>query len=128
MPENRLPGQPMRLGELAYARSGDKGSSATLAIFARSPALYELLEETLTQDKVLSYFAPMGCSRVDRYPVPKLQALNFILHDVLAGGGSRSLRVDAQGKAIGQAALEMEIEVVDPAIQVSLGKETGFEP
>ena len=87
------------------------GASATLAVFAREPKNYKTLEQGLTQKKVLSYFSPMGCTSVERYSLPKLNALNFVLKEVLAGGGSRSLRTDAQGKAIGQIALEMEIEV-----------------
>ena len=100
----------MRLGEIAYARSGDKGSAATLAIFARRPEDFALLEKVLTAEKVQRFFEPMGCGLVRRFSLPKLHALNFILPEVLAGGGSRSLRIDAQGKAIGQIALEMEIE------------------
>ncbi|MFZ0427198.1 MAG: hypothetical protein WAO20_03705 [Acidobacteriota bacterium] len=99
----------MRLGEIAYARSGDKGSAATLAVFARRPEDFPALEKLLTADRVQQFFEPMGCGPVQRFSLPKLQALNFVLPEVLAGGGSRSLRVDAQGKAIGQIALEMEL-------------------
>ncbi|MEJ2083588.1 MAG: hypothetical protein P8Y94_15820 [Acidobacteriota bacterium] len=99
----------MRLGEIAYARSGDKGSAATLAIFARRPEDFGRLERVVTAERVQRFFEPMGCGPVRRFSLPKLQALNFILPEVLAGGGSRSLRVDAQGKAIGQVALEMEV-------------------
>lgn len=105
----------MRLGEIAYARSGDKGSAATLAVFARRPKDFDLLERVLTADRVQRFFEPMGCGTVKRFSLPKLQALNFILPDVLAGGGSRSLRVDAQGKAIGQIALEMDMDELSTA-------------
>jgi hypothetical protein len=100
----------VRLGEVAYARSGDKGSAATLAVFARDPGDFPWIERCLTAAVVERFFAPMGCGSVKRYVLPRLGALNFVLPGVLAGGGSRSLRVDSQGKAIGQAALEIEIE------------------
>lgn len=103
----------IRLGEIAYARSGDKGSGATLGILAYTAAGYDVLRTALTADAMEAYFKPMGCAGVKRYEVPNLHALNFVLPEVLAGGGSRSLRVDAQGKAVGQVALEMTIEVPD---------------
>ena len=99
------------LYEIAHARSGDKGSGATLGIIAYTAKGYELLAQQLTADFVERYFNPMGCVGVKRYEVPKLGVLNFVLPEVLAGGGSRSLRIDAQGKAVGQVALEMLIEV-----------------
>jgi hypothetical protein len=101
------------LREIAFARSGDKGNSANIAVFGRTPAAYAWLREHLTATKVEEYFRPLGVSRVVRYDVPNLEALNFVLSDVLGGGGSRSLRVDAQGKTLGMALLEMQIEVSD---------------
>lgn len=97
------------LREIAHARSGDKGNSANIAVFGRTPAAYAWLREHLTAARVQDYFTPLGVGQVTRYDVPNLEALNFILPEVLAGGGSRSLRIDAQGKTLGMAILEMPI-------------------
>ncbi len=107
----------VRLGDIAYARSGDKGSGATLGIIAYTPAGYDVLRDTLTASAMESYFKPMGAVGVKRYEVPDLHVLNFVLPEVLAGGGSRSLRIDAQGKAVGQVALEMMVEVPDKLVR-----------
>jgi hypothetical protein len=98
------------LREIAFARSGDKGSSANIAVFGRTPAAYRWLRDHLTEGAVEAYFGPLGVGRVTRYDVPNLEALNFVLADVLAGGGSRSLRVDSQGKALGMALLELQVD------------------
>jgi hypothetical protein len=99
----------LRLGDIAFARSGDKGSSANVAVFARSAKHYELLQKKLTAAVVQKYFKPLGVGKVVRYEVPNLEAFNFILPNILAGGGSRSLRIDAQGKTLGQAILELHL-------------------
>jgi hypothetical protein len=99
------------LHSIAYARSGDKGSSANIAIFGRSPAAYAWLRQHLTAARVEAYFKPLGTGPVTRYDVPNLEALNFVLPGVLAGGASCSLRVDAQGKTLGQALLAMTVEL-----------------
>jgi hypothetical protein len=92
-----------RLGDLAYARSGDKGTGANIGVVARSPKNYKLLLAHLTAERVGEFFASMGVTEVIRYELPNLHALNFVVKGIL----SRPLRVDAQGKAIGQALLEM---------------------
>lgn len=97
------------LRDIAYARSGDKGSSSNIGVIAYDAAGYEFLRDYLTAEKVQAYFAPLGVTSTLRYELPNLEALNFVLKGVLAGGGSRSLRIDAQGKALGQALLEMPI-------------------
>jgi hypothetical protein len=97
------------LREIAFARSGDKGNSANVAVFARTPAAYAWLREHLTAASVETFFKPLGVGTVTRYEVPNLEALNFILPDILAGGGSRSLRIDSQGKTLGMALLEMPV-------------------
>ena len=107
------------LREIAFARSGDKGNAANVAVFARSSAAYDWLRLNLTADRVEEYFRPLGVGRVLRYEVPNLEALNFVLPHVLGGGGSRSLRIDAQGKTLGMALLEMPVEL-PPAIRCSL--------
>jgi hypothetical protein len=98
------------LREVAFARSGDKGSSANIAVFGRTPAAYRWMRRHLTKEVVEHYFKPLGAGFVTRYDVPKLQAMNFVLPNVLAGGGSRSLRIDSQGKALGMALLELQVD------------------
>ena len=98
------------LREIAFARSGDKGNSANVAVFARSPAAYAWLREHLTAAVVEEHFRPLGVRSVTRYEVPNLEALNFILADALGGGASRSLRIDAQGKTLGMALLELQVD------------------
>jgi hypothetical protein len=100
------------LREIAYARSGDKGSSANIGVIAYDAKGYEYLLEHLTAEMVQEYFKPLGVITTVRYELPNLQALNFVLIGVLDGGGSRSLRIDAQGKALAQALLEMEISTL----------------
>lgn len=99
------------LREIAFARSGDKGNSANIAVFARTPAAYPWIRDILTAARVEEFFAPLGAGAVVRYEVPNLDALNFVLPHVLGGGGSRSLRIDAQGKTLGMALLEMPVDV-----------------
>lgn len=101
----------IRLGELAYARSGDKGAGANVGVIARTPAAFDLLRRHLTADAVAAFFQPLGVGNVTRYELPNLGALNFVLPDILNGGGSTSLRIDAQGKALGQVLLELILEI-----------------
>ena len=101
----------IRLGEIAYSRSGDKGSSANVGVIARTPEGFALLRGVLSAAAVERFFKPFGVGKVVRYELPNLGAFNFILPGVLAGGASRSLRIDAQGKALGQALLEMELKI-----------------
>src|SRR5438034_6713898 len=98
------------LSTIAHGRSGDKGNHANVAVLAYTAAGYAWLRDQLTADRVQTYFAPLGPSRVVRYEAPNLQALNFMLYDVLAGGASRSLRIDSQGKTLALALLQMPIE------------------
>jgi hypothetical protein len=100
----------VRLGDIAHARSGDKGASSNIGVIATSQAAYDLLRRELTPERVKDHFAPFGVTKVVRYDLPNLLAFNFLLSDVLDGGGSVSLRIDAQGKAFGQILLEMRIE------------------
>jgi len=100
----------VRLSQLARARSGDKGSSANIGVIARTPEAYEFLRNALTAEKVEQYFKPLGVGRVVRYELSNLGALNFICPGILDRGGSLSLRIDAQGKGLGQVLLEMEVD------------------
>jgi hypothetical protein len=101
----------VRLGQIAHARSGDKGAGANIGVIAFSASLYEFLRQWLTPQRMEEFFAPMKPGKVVRYELPNLGALNFILPAILDGGGSVSLRIDAQGKALGQAILEMPVDV-----------------
>lgn len=98
------------LRQYAHARSGDKGSNANIGVIAFTPEGYAYLKRTLTAEAVAAYFQPLQPTQVIRYELPNLLAFNFVLHNVLAGGGSRSLRIDSQGKALGQALLNMPIK------------------
>jgi hypothetical protein len=107
-------GRGSHLYDIACARSGDKGTSANVGVVARSDEWWPLLRQWLTADRVSTFFAPLGVESVERYELPNLQALNFVLHGALR----RSLRTDAQGKALGQILLEMPL----PAGAASTGE------
>src|SRR5207248_9837736 len=100
----------IRLAQIAHARSGDKGAAANIGVIAYTQLGYEYLRDSLTPERVEQFFKSMGVGKVIRYELPNLLAFNFILPDILDRGGSLSLRIDAQGKALGQAILEIEIE------------------
>lgn len=99
----------IRLGDLATARSGDKGNRANIGVVARDPACYAWLEGRLTEAAVAAYLRPLGVGRVRRHPLPNLLAFNFVIDEALAGGASRALRLDSQGKALGMALLELRL-------------------
>ena len=99
------------LSRVAHARSGDKGDASNVGLIANTPALYEHLVREVTVERVAGHFAGICRGRVERFEVPNLHALNFLLHDSLGGGGTASLLTDAQGKTHGQGMLEMEIEI-----------------
>jgi len=106
----------IRLSEIAYARSGDKGDASNVGIVAYHRVGYELLKKNLTPARVKSHFHAICRGEVERYEIDGIMALNFILHDSLGGGGSESLKSDAQGKTHGLGLLQMEIEVPDDFI------------
>lgn len=111
------------LGAIAHARSGDKGDASNVGLVAYTPAAYELLRRELTPERVKQHFREVCRGRVDRYEVPNLLALNFILHDSLGGGGTESLKTDAQGKTHGQGLLMLELDVpADLAGELGLAK------
>lgn len=103
--------EPVLLSAIAHGRSGDKGNHANIAVIAYTAAGYSWLVEHLTAEAVLGYFASLNPSRVIRYEVPNLHALNFMLYDVLAGGASQSLRIDTQGKTLALALLRMPLNL-----------------
>lgn len=99
----------MQLRELAHARTGDKGNISQISVIAREPGDYAFLAEHVTTERVRAHLAPTAAERVDRYELPGLGALNFVLHGALAGGVTRSLALDAHGKCLGAVLLEMEV-------------------
>jgi hypothetical protein len=101
----------VRLVDIAHARSGDKGDTANVGVIALKPEWYELLARELTLDRVSEHFAGVIDGPVQRYELPNLSALNFLLHGALDGGGTLSLKTDAQGKVFSTALLRMVLDV-----------------
>jgi len=101
----------VKLARIAHARSGDKGDGSNVGLVAATPEIYEVLRREVTPERVRAHFAGVCRGEVERFEVPNLLALNFLLHDSLGGGGTASLVTDAQGKTHGQGLLEMEIDV-----------------
>ncbi len=99
----------MKLGEIAHARSGDKGNHANIGVVAYDAAGYARLRRDLTAERVGEFFRGFGATHVERFELPKIHALNFVLYNVLAGGASQSLRIDSQGKLLGTAILDLEL-------------------
>lgn len=113
----------VQLKDIAHARSGDKGNHSNIGVIAYTQSGYDFLKKILTTELIKNYFYTLAPSKVLRYELPNLMALNFVLHHVLDGGGSVSLCIDAQGKAFGQALLEMEIEIPCSLLPLCLRKE-----
>lgn len=105
----------IQLFKIAHARSGDKGDTANIGLIALRPEYYEILKEQVTTEKVKKHFGDMVRGEVVRYEMPNIGALNFLLHNALGGGGTMTLKHDAQGKTLSTALLRMEIEI-DPAL------------
>lgn len=101
------------LYDLAHGRSGDKGDTVNIGVIARRIEYWDIIRNALTTERVAQHFEGMFDGRVERYELPNLQALNFLLHGALDGGGTVSLMTDAQGKTFSTAMLRMEIEVPD---------------
>jgi hypothetical protein len=99
----------VRLVELAHTRSGDKGDRSNIGVVARDAAAYAWLETHLTEAAVAAFLRPLGIGAVRRYELPRLNAFNFVIEHALAGGASRSLRLDSQGKALGVVLLELRL-------------------
>ena len=107
----------VELRRLAHARSGDKGDTANVGVFAYSPAAYRHLKRHLTPERVAEHFAGMIDGPVERFDLDNLEALNFLLHGALGGGGTLSLKTDAQGKVYSTALLRMVLEVPDEVVR-----------
>lgn len=103
----------VRLLDIAHARSGDKGDTANVGLIAIEPAWYPVLDRYVTRERVAAHFRGVINGPVERYELPNLNALNFLLHGALDGGGTLSLKTDAQGKVFSTAMLRMVLEVPD---------------
>ena len=116
----------VRLTKIAHARSGDKGDTANIGVITLRDEFYALLVRELTAARVKNHFKGICKGEVERFDLPNLGALNFLLHESLGGGGTLSLMTDAQGKTLSTALLRMEIEVPDPeAKQLGLAETNG---
>ena len=98
---------------MAHARSGDKGDGSNVGVLAYDDAGYEILKQWLTPERVKAHFAGIVHGEVERFEMPNLRAMNFLLHDSLGGSGSASLKTDAQGKTHAMALLRIEVQVPD---------------
>ena len=107
----------VRLVDIAHARSGDKGDTANVGVIALKPHWYPLLRDQLTLHRVRQHFQGVITGDVERYELPNLNALNFLLHGALGGGGTLSLKTDAQGKVFSTAMLRMVLEVPENMAQ-----------
>jgi hypothetical protein len=101
----------IKLIDIAHGRSGDKGDAANIGIIAYDDKGYEIIKKNLTAEKVKKHFVGICLGNVDRYELPNIRALNFMLHNTLGGGGTVSLKHDAQGKTLAAALLRMELEI-----------------
>ena len=109
----------VQLVDIAHARSGDKGDTANVGLIALRPEYYPILVEQVTADRVKEHFRGICQGDVERFEIPNLGALNFLLHESLGGGGTLSLMTDAQGKTYSSALLRMEIEVDDETARLA---------
>ncbi|MCH8035097.1 MAG: hypothetical protein IH950_15255 [Bacteroidetes bacterium] len=101
----------IKLIDIAHGRSGDKGDAANIGIIAYNDKGYEIIKNHLTAEKVKEHFTGICKGNVDRYELPNIRALNFMLHNTLGGGGTVSLKHDAQGKTLAAALLRMELDI-----------------
>jgi hypothetical protein len=101
----------IQLVQIAHARSGDKGDTANIGLIALKPEYYKILKKEVTPEKVKEHFKGICEGKVERFELPNIGALNFLLHNSLGGGGTMTLKHDAQGKTLSTALLRMEIDV-----------------
>jgi len=101
----------IKLIEIAHARSGDKGDTGNVGVIARKEEYYPILVKYLTIERVKQHFDGIALGKVERFELPNLWALNFLLHEVLGGGGTKSLKNDAQGKTLSSVMLRMELDI-----------------
>lgn len=108
----------IQLVKIAHARSGDKGDTANVGLLALRPEFYPVLCQEVTAERVKQHFDGICLGEVERFELPNLEALNFLLHHSLGGGGTLSLKTDAQGKTYSSALLRMEIEVPESLVEL----------
>ena len=101
----------IRLIDIAHARSGDKGDTGNVGVIARKKEYYPLLVKYLSAERVKKHFEGIALGKVERFEMPNLGAINFLLHESLGGGGTKSLKNDAQGKTLSSAMLRMELDI-----------------
>lgn len=104
----------IQLVRIAHARSGDKGDTGNVGLIARKPEYFSIIRKYVTAEEVKKHFAGICLGKVERYELPNILAINFLLHNSLGGGGTVSLKNDAQGKTLSSALLRLEIEVTEP--------------
>ena len=107
----------LQLAQIALSRSGDKGNISDIYLFAKNRQIYELLINEVTIERVKEHFAGLCTGKVERYEVPNVLALKFVLHDALGGGSASSLRMDNLGKSLSAALLRMQVEVPENIIE-----------
>ena len=112
----------IQLRHLAHARSGDKGDTVNVGVIAYEPEFYDVLVDEVTEEAVKKHFGALVLGKVQRFELPNLRALNFLLHNALDGGGTMSLMTDAQGKTFSTALLRMEIDVEEPLAKRALAR------
>ena len=108
----------VKLLKIAHGRSGDKGNGSNVGIIARHPDIYPFLKKELTADKIKEHMKHVCKGEVDRYELPNIGALNFILNESLGGGGTVSLKLDAQGKTHASQVLRMDVDVPDELLNL----------
>lgn len=108
----------VHLLKIAHGRSGDKGNTSNVGIIARHPDIYPFLKEQLTAEVVKEHMKHICKGKVERYEMPNIGALNFVLYDSLGGGGTVSLKIDAQGKTHAFTLLRMELEVPEELLEL----------
>lgn len=108
----------VKLLKIAHGRSGDKGNGSNVGIIARHPDIYPFLEENLTAERVKEHMKNVCKGSVDRYEMPNIGALNFMLNESLGGGGTVSLKLDAQGKTHASQVLRMDIDVPEELLKL----------
>lgn len=101
------------LNDIAHGRSGDKGDTSNVCVFARKPEYYSIIEREVTPETLHKHFGNMVQGDITRYPLPKLNGFNFVMKHALGGGATLSLRLDSLGKSMGSAVMRMKIHVED---------------
>ncbi len=117
----------VQLLEICHARSGDKGDAANVGLIARDERFYTLIKKEITAAKVKKHFKGICLGKVERYELPNLWALNFLLHNTLGGGGTVSLKQDAQGKTLAAAILRMEVNVPPAVLRKTTQKQKSLK-